>query len=154
VNVSFDGRNLGSATVSNGTARVVLPVFGATGLRPLDVRYTGVAGTTSDSSTRVSLTVVKATPVMKVTVSPSKIHRGKTHPKLTIRLTAPGQTVSGYVTVGAKGKQVAHVRLVNGRATVTLPTYATTGVKHPGVRYDGSSIAAPVFREVSFRVVK
>ena len=133
---------------------MVLPAFDTTGHRDLDVTYTGVAGTTSDSSTQVSLTVVRATPRMEVSVNPSKVHRDKTHPRLTIRLSAPGQTVGGYVTVRAKGHQVARVRLVDGRARVTLPAYATTGVKHPMVRYAGSSIAEPVSRRVSFRVVR
>ena len=53
VNVYEDGRNLGTAAVANGTATVKLKAFTTTGSHDLSVEYTGVAGTTKDSSTTV-----------------------------------------------------------------------------------------------------
>jgi hypothetical protein len=48
-----------------------------------------------------------------------RIHT-RTHPNVTITLTAPGQTVTGYVAVRAQDRQVALVRLVGGKARVVL----------------------------------
>ena len=154
VNVYVDGENRGTASVSNGTAKVTLPAFGATGAKRLVVQYTGVPGTTNDSSTSRTVAVVKAKPSMRTAVGPRAIHRKRTHPRLTITLAAPGQTVTGYVAVRAQDRQVALVRLVGGRARVSLPTYSSKGLKSATVRYLGSSLAGEVGRTVRFRVVK
>jgi len=154
VNVYEDGRNLGTAAVANGTATVKLKAFTTTGSHDLSVEYTGVAGTTKDSSTTVRVTVVKAKPAATVSVGPRAVHRRSTHPRLTITMTAPGQTVTGYVAVQAKDRRVALARLVHGKATVTLPTYRATGVKAVVVRYLGWSLADATRTTARFRVVR
>jgi 5'-nucleotidase len=153
VNVYENGRNLGTAAVANGTATVKLPAFTTTGSHDLSVEYTGVADTTKDSSTTVHVAVVKAKPTTKVSVVPRTVHR-RTHPRLTITMTAPGQTVTGYVAVRAKDRRVALARLVHGTARVTLPTYRATGVKAVVVRYLGWSLADATRTTTRFRVVR
>jgi predicted extracellular nuclease/2',3'-cyclic-nucleotide 2'-phosphodiesterase (5'-nucleotidase family) len=154
VTVSENGRSLGTATVADGTAAVRLPVFATTGTHTLTVAYTGVTGSTRDSSTTVRVGVVKADPTTKVSVGPRTVHRGTTRPRLTITLTAPGQTVAGYVAVRAHGQRVALARLVHGKATVSLPRYRSTGVKAVVVRYLGWSLAESTRTTSRFRVVR
>jgi 5'-nucleotidase len=154
VTVSQGGTALGDAPVANGKAQVRLPEFATAGSKRLTVSFSGVEGTTNPSETEVSVRVGKAQPSVRVAVNPDKVHRNRTRPRLTVTLTAPGQTVSGWISVRAKGHEVAEVRLRNGRATVTLPRYRTTGVKTPSVRYHGSGSATAVGKQVRFRVVR
>jgi len=154
VNFYVDGRNVGSVLVTDGTASVQLPAFAQPGSKHVSVEYTGVPGTTNDSADTLSIKVVKATPSMKVTVGPKTVHRKKTHARLTITLTAPGQTVSGYVSVRTQGRAVGVVRLSRGTATVTLPTYPTTGRKSVTVRYLGSDLANEATKHLYIRVVR
>ena len=154
VNVYVDGANKGTAAVSKGTATVKLPAFTTTGSKKIVVEYTGVTGATNDSSTSRTVTVVKAKPSVKSAVGPNTIHRKRTHPRLTITLTAPGQTVTGYVSVRTQDERVALTRLVGGKARITLPTYRSTGTKSVVVHYLGSSTADEVSSTVRLRVVK
>jgi 5'-nucleotidase len=154
VSVFEGGTKLGTASVRNGVAQVQLPVFTQPGAKQLRVEYSGVPGTTNDSADTLRITVVKATPAMRVAVGPSTVHRKRTHARLTITLTAPGQTVTGYVSVRTQGRSVDVVRLSRGTATVTLPTYPTTGRKAVSVRYLGSDLATEVSRSLTVRVVR
>jgi hypothetical protein len=78
----------------------------------------------------------------------------RTHARLAITLTAPAQTVSGYVAVRTQGRAVDVVRLSRGSATVTLPVYPTTGRKTVTVRYRGSDLADESSRRLTIRVVR
>ena len=150
VNVFVDGSNLGTAAVDNGTATVQLPVFMTTGDKVVSVEYTGA--TPSESSTdTLTLTVVKADPEMTVEVGPAVIRKKKTAPTFSIELTAPGQTVTGDVSVVSEGETTV-VTLVDGRATVTLPPYRSSGSYPVVVRYEGSDLANAVTEEVTVNV--
>ena len=133
---------------------MVLPPFTPRGTRHVEGKYPGVRGSTHDSADTLTFRVVKATPSIRATVAPNTVHRKRTHARVAISLTAPGQTVTGYVSVRTQGRVVDVVRLSRGSATVTLPTYPTTGRKSVAVRYLGSDLAVEVSRSVTIRVVK
>src|SRR3954447_14026630 len=137
-----------------GKASVTLSAFTSPGSRHVSIEYTGVPGTTNDSADTLTLRVVKATPSVKVAVSPKTVHRKRTHARLAITLAAPGQTVSGYVAVRSQGRAVDVVRLSGGSATVTLPAYPTTGRKAVTVKYLGSDLANEVSKRLTIRVVR
>jgi 5'-nucleotidase len=152
VNFYVDGRNVGSVLVKDGSASVQLPAFAQPGSKHVSVEYTGVPGTTNDSADALTIDVVKATPVMAVTVQPDTIRKGKTRPQVSVTLTAPGQVVSGYVAVRSGGSVVGLDPLSDGRATVVLPTYKSKGQQTVTVQYLGSDLAEAVSRSVTFTV--
>lgn len=140
--------------VQNGRASLALPAFTTPGTRHVGVEYTGVPGSTNGSADTLTFRVVKATPSMKATVAPTTVHRKRTHARLAISLTAPGQTVTGYVSVRTQGRVVDVVRLSRGSATVTLPAYPTAGRKSVAVRYLGSDLADEASLSSTIRVVR
>lgn len=154
VDVSVDGVSQGTAPVVDGSASLSLPVFNSVGRRTILVEYSGVPGRTQASSAELPLDVVKATPRLRLSVSPATIHRVRTRPMLSISVTAPGQTVTGDVRIRAKGDSYARVHLVRGEGKVRLPRYFKRGLKSVQAKYLGSSIAAPAYSKVTFRVVR
>lgn len=151
VTVSAGTTLLGSAPVSGGTAQVRVPEFEAVGPRTLTVAYSG-SGSQLPSQTAVVVDVVKATPTMTVAVQPTAIYKRSTSPRLVVDLSAPGQTVTGYVTVRQDGAILALEPLAAGRATLTLPPYKKQGQQTVTVSYLGSDLAEAVDRQVTFTV--
>jgi hypothetical protein len=138
--------------VSDGTAQVKLPAFDTTGSTLVTVEYTGVPGTTNDSSTSLQVDVVRATPDMQVTVQPDTIKKKKTKPVVDVSLTAPGQVVTGTVEVRRAGAVIGTGTLSDGRTSITLPAYDKSGNQVVTVEYLGSDLAEGVSRQVSFTV--
>ncbi|NUS50487.1 MAG: ExeM/NucH family extracellular endonuclease [Nocardioidaceae bacterium] len=151
VQVLRDGTVLGSGEVSGGEATVRLPAFDSTGAQHLTVAYAGTSAA-QPSSTSVTVTVVKAMPSLDVAVQPATIHKGKTAPRLVVSLTAPGQTVTGFVAAQSDGETADLRELGDGRATLTLPTYKKRGDYLVTVRYLGSDLAEAVSRDVVVHV--
>ena len=148
----LDGtRQLGSATLNGGSATVTL---GATALKPgshgLTVSYAGDSSNPA-ASTAVNVKVAKATPALKVSVSPKTVHVDRTRPSVTVRLSAPGHTVRGKVVVRSGGRQYV-AALTDGVATVKLQPYRSTGAKQIAVTYLGSSNDKSVATTVQVRV--
>ena len=148
----LDGtRQLGTATFSGGTATVSL---GATALKPgshgLTVSYAG-DGSNPAASTAVNVKVAKATPALKVTVSPQTVHVGRTRPSVTVKLSAPGHTVHGKVVVRSGGRPSV-ATLTDGVATVKLQPYRSTGAKQVAVSYLGNTTDKAVSTTVRIRV--
>ena len=144
---------LGTAPVSGGTASLQLPAFDAVGSRTVTAEYSG-ARTFATSSGSVTFDVVKATPTMAVAVQPSVIHKKTTSPRLDVALAAPGQVVSGTVVVRQNGSILGVEQLVDGHATVVLPSYKQKGTETVTVQYLGSDLAEAVTRAVTFTVQK
>ena len=63
--------------------------------------------------------VAKATPALKVAVSPQTVRVDRTRPSVTVKLSAPGHTVHGKVVVRSGGRQYV-ATLTDGVATVKL----------------------------------
>jgi hypothetical protein len=152
VNVYVDGQNRGTAAISEGTAQVKLPAFATTGSQLVVVEYTGVSGTTNDSSTSLRVDVVRATPDMQVVVQPDTIKKKKTKPVVKVSLTAPGQVATGTVVVRQGGAVIGTGTLSDGRTSITLPAYDKSGNQVVTVEYLGSELAEGVSRQVSFAV--
>ncbi|MGZ4487509.1 MAG: ExeM/NucH family extracellular endonuclease [Nocardioides sp.] len=151
----LDGtRELGSAPVgSDGTAAITVP---GTALQPgshdLTVDYSGDDGHHA-SSAPVTVTVAKASPTMGLSTSPGAVVERGTDVTLTVRLTAPQQTVTGWVYVHSANGD-ALVRLVDGVATVDLGTFKKAGSYPVSVVYSGSDLATPVSGQTTVTVVK
>jgi hypothetical protein len=152
--VSVDGVLRGMVRVVDGRATLRLPVFNKIGRRAILVEYSGVPGATQASSTRFPLHVVRARPRLRVSISPTNIHRVRTRPFLWISVTVPGQTARADVTIRAKGHSYARVHLVRGKGHVRLPRYFKRGIKSVQAKYLGSRIASPVYSRVTFRVIR
>lgn len=152
----FDGDDaLGAAVpVSNGTAKVTLPSFSAVGSHTLRAVYSGGASVPqSEIPFRVS--VVKATPAMTVTRTPSRVVRKKTKPVVTVAMSAQGQSrVGGNVVVSTAGRSFLTSLSSTNRARFVLPAYATTGAKTVTVRYLGNDSNNAVTRKITVRVVR
>ena len=125
-------------------------VFGGRGAGNFLTRGTAVLAASSASA---PLTVVKATPWMSVGTQPNRVVVRQTRVRVSVSLTAPGHTVSGSVTVTAGG--VAYpATLVDGKATVTLQPFTSTGRKQIAVSYGGDELDLPVNRTVFVQVVR
>ncbi len=150
----LDGtRSLGSATLAAGSATIALP---PTALSPghhgLTVSYEGDATTTA-ASTAVDVTVAKATPTLKVAVSPKKVRVDRTRPTVKVRISTPGHTARGTVLVRSGGRQYA-VAVRDGVATVSLAPFRHTGVRQVKVTYLGSAEDRSVSTAVRVHVVR
>jgi predicted extracellular nuclease len=153
VSVREGEKLLGSATVTDGAASVAIARKTLKpGTHTLTVTYAGdeqVQG----SSTEVTVTVGKAKPTMRVTVSPRKIHHARTKPVLEVALGKVGFPVTGQVTVGSRG-QVYVKKLRDGVASFTLPPYGKIGVKPVRVKYVGSDLTDGVKQRLILRIAR
>ncbi|UMG94321.1 LamG-like jellyroll fold domain-containing protein [Nocardioides sp. TF02-7] len=149
VTVSLGAKELGSADLVNGTARVKLPAKPfAPGKRQLTVSYAG-DDSHEASSTTVALTVQKVAPKLRVQ-APKAIKRGK---KATVKvaLTAPNQVrVAGKVRITVNGKKAVRV-LKAGKVTVKLPK-AKAGKIRVKVVYTGSKHVKKASKTVVIKV--
>jgi len=144
-------RQVATAEVVQGAADVTIP---GTALAPgdhgLTVSYSGDASH-AGSSTAVDVTVAKATPAIKTTITPHRVRVDRTKPTVTVTLTAPGHTVRGKVSVKTGGRTYV-ARLTDGVATLILAAYHSTGAHDVKVSYLGSSFDRPVHQTASVRV--
>lgn len=150
----LDGTHVvASGGLAPGSATLTIP---GTDLKPgthsLIVTYAGDDDTAA-ASTAISLTVLKATPELTVTKTPTKVIVKKTKAVITASLSAPSQTVEGTVVVTANGHTYV-ADLVDGTASVTLRPFTSTGKKAVVVKYLGSDLAKPVTTTITVNVVK
>ena len=139
----LDGNtSLGTATLSSGSADITIS---GTALQPgdhtLNVRYLGDAEHAQSASTfTVTVNPVKADVRLEADVKPNKVVVDKTRTRVQIApVSAPGQKVTGMVRVNWKGKRKT-VTLTNGKATVQLGKWGSTGEKHVRVHYLGGGL--------------
>ena len=153
VQVLNGNTSLGTATLSSGSADITIS---GTALQPgdhtLNVRYLGDAEHAPSASTfTVTVNPVKADVRLEADVKPNKVVVDKTRTRVQITVSAPGQKVTGMVRVNWKGKRKT-VTLTNGKATVQLGKWGSTGEKHVRVHYLGSDLANPATEVVTFQV--
>jgi 5'-nucleotidase len=161
VTVTSGGVDLGSFDVDNtvapgntndepGKASVsfVVPEGVTRGAQSL--RITG-----NNTGTVVTVPVVfdvpKAEPTLTATAAPDHIVVKQTKPRIKITVMVGDQPATGPVKVFLNGETYAG-SLVNGKATVKLPAFGTTGKKTVRVKYYGNDTTKQASTTVSFRV--
>ncbi len=153
VEVRNGSQVLGTATVAeDGTATVTLPPRSLpVGTHQLTVAYSGDAANQPSTGT-VAVTVVKAEPTMDIDVDPNRVTT-KTPVDLTVTLTAPGQTVTGWVWVHYNGDDQLR-QLRDGQVEFDLGRFKKAGEYDVWVTYTGSQTAEPVAEGIEIRVSK
>jgi hypothetical protein len=151
VTVLAGSKTLGSAALSAGTARVVLPAKSlAPGTHTLTVEYGGDATHAASSST-VRVTVKKVVPTMKVR-APKAVKRGQ-RPTVKVTLTARNQVaVTGKVRFAIKGGKTITKAVRGGEVTVRLPRATKAGKLRVKITYLGSRYVASVTKKAVIRV--
>ena len=80
------------------------------------------------SPTTVSLTVAKVTPTMSTSVAPTKVMVKKTKAKVTVVVVVECRDPDRHSDRSiSRAKVLATGNLSDGRATLTLPVFTTTG---------------------------
>ena len=152
VDFLVDGDIVATGTLVSGKVSVPLGPFATVGSSTVEARYAGNAALAQSSAT-AALEVVKATPKMTVTVKPATVVVKRTKAKVSVELTAPGQTVTGTIQVTAAGTTY-DATLAAGKATVTLKAFPATGRQKITVVYSGDDLNKSVTATVFIRVTR
>lgn len=121
--------------------------------RPISVRVTASrTGYQSGAATSTAVTVARLASTTKVT-APKKAKAGKSV-SVTIKVTAPGATPSGFVTVYDGTKRIASLKLTRGAAKVTIKKIKPG--KHPlkAVYAGDGTVAGSTSKVVTVTVAK
>ena len=153
VTAFLNGDQIGSGTVSDGAATFTVGPFGSTGVKTIELRYSG-NDQVAASSTTTDVRVVKAEPSLDVNIRPGKIKVDKTKATVSIKVTADGFKPNGFVTVKAQGQDEVRVRLDNGKAEVTLDKFGNTGQKSVKISYEGDDRTESASTTEQIKVVK
>ncbi|MBM9460080.1 ExeM/NucH family extracellular endonuclease [Nocardioides sp. zg-536] len=141
------------------------PIAGATGtlFRPtaaqagkrITVTVTAtLAGHTNGTATSApTAKVAKGKVSVRVKASPKalKVRRTKATVRVTVR-NAYGVPVTGTVTIKAAGQKARKVKLKNGKATIRLKAFGSTGRKKVTVTYNGSAALDRAKERITVRV--
>ena len=148
---SANGVEIGTATVTGGIARLRVGPASTVGTLNITAAYQGDATAAPSTSDPEQLKIVKADVRLKADVKPDKVIVNKTKTRVMIEVSAHGQKVTGKVEVTWSGHSRT-VTLRNGKATVELGKWGSTGHKWVKVRYLGSDLANPATEVVTFQV--
>ncbi len=136
-----DGVSVGVDALDNGVASLQLGPIGSVGNSVVEARYLG-DNNTNPASNNATVGVTKAKPSMAVKVKPKKVVAGDTKPKVIVTLTAPGQTVSGHVTIKVGGK--LYLKTVkDGKVKLELKPFDKAGKFKVVVKYLGNELNNP-----------
>ncbi|MFC5495745.1 5'-nucleotidase C-terminal domain-containing protein [Nocardioides caricicola] len=161
--LAIDGTDAGVTPVDNtvpeatpydesGTASVSVEL--PEGLAPGEHTMT-LTGETTGTVVTVPFVVRAASAASKTTatVSPDKVVVDKTKATVKVTVKAGGQPAAGKVTVSVAGKTY-RATLENGKASVTLKRFSSTGKKTVKVKYLGNADTEPSSTSVTIKVVK
>lgn len=155
--VTFAYQWLANGTpIANATAKT-LKLTGAHIGKKISVRVTASAAEHTDgiATSAETAAVAKGPVAVAVTTSPFKVVAKSTRAKVAVNVTNPdGVAVTGQVTIAVTGLGSRTVKLVGGKATITLATFATIGRKTVTVRYHGSSTLLAKSTSTSIFVVR
>jgi amidase len=152
VTMSVAGRVLGSAAVTGGTARVVIPAKAlAPGRYSVTVAYSGDSRAQAARATS-TLRVGKAVTQTRVTLRPGTVDVGRRSTAM-IRVLAGDLRVHGKVRVRVAGK-VRTVKLRDGKATLRLQAPRSPGRKTVQVTFLGSGTLAKSTAKETLRVTR
>jgi 5'-nucleotidase len=101
----------------------------------------------------VGFTDAKVTPDMELSVKDREIQARKTKPVIEVSVTAPDQTVTGWVAIRRDGDVVDVNELRRGETSFRLERYDAPGEQTVEVEYLGSSKVARLTESITFRVV-
>ena len=153
VEFKVDGVTVGSATLAAGVATFSGGPFNAVGTFDVTASYLGDANTEASESDAAELQVVKAAAVLSVTTAPGKVVVDRTRAKVTTAIRAGGQAATGRIEVKV-GTKTYKATLTNGRATVVLKSFPTTGKKQVKVTYLGNATTQRAVKTVTIKVVR
>ena len=115
--------------------------------------YQGDANHEASESDPAELQVVKAAAALTVTTTPGKVVVDRTRAKVTTAVRAGGQPATGRIQVKV-GNKTYKATLANGRATIALKPFPTTGKKKVKITYLGSDTAQPAVKTITVKVVR
>ncbi len=145
VEFKVDGVTVGTATLEEGEATLSGGPFNAVGTFDVTASYLGDANTEASESDAAELQVVKAAAALSVTTAPGKVVVDRTRAKVTTAVRAGGQAATGRIQVKV-GNKTYKATLANGRATVALKPFPTTGKKQVKITYLGNATTKPAVK--------
>jgi 5'-nucleotidase len=147
-----DDESVGTATLTDGVARLSVGPFDTVGAKAVEARYVG-SGTVNPSTGSASFDVVKRTPAMTVKKKPARVVVKRTKAKLVVLLKADGGPVNGKVKVRVAGNSYT-ATVTDGRAVVTLKPFKKTGKYTAKVRFLANATDNTVYKTVPIKVVR
>ena len=150
--VSADGSRLADAELFGGRATITLPRTVPVGVHELTVAYAG-DGVFATSSDDVSLTVVKATPSVRGSVTPSTVTK-RQQAMARWSVSAPGAPVTGSVRVTIhRGSTLVQTRTFSAATRWwKLPAFGRSGTYTVKFSYLGSTTIEPGAAKVTVKV--
>ncbi|WP_460809953.1 bifunctional metallophosphatase/5'-nucleotidase [Nocardioides salsibiostraticola] len=150
VTVSLDGTELGTFPVDNTRGTDLFDNYGTASVNVTIPDYSDkpagltVTGAATGTKAEIPLDFAAHEPAVvagKVTADrkPKKVYRGKTRVRIKIEVDAGGEPAAGGVKVFAGGKKYLRSLKPNGKITVRLRPYYTTGKKRVRVKYVGNA---------------
>jgi hypothetical protein len=153
VRVTSHGVQVGQVVLSGG--RAVLTVRAGAflpGTYRLLVGYSGSAIYSASSDT-VALTVLKASSITSVTLSPTTVAYGSAA-RATVRVSVSGLTATGVVTITDGRAVLGQGRLAYGAVTITLQSRSAVGTHWLRASYAGDASVGPSAGTAKLVVVK
>jgi 5'-nucleotidase len=142
---------LGEFPVTNGLAKL--------NFRTPDIRFSQLSVVAEPSDTLVGIfhgelgTKIKAKPRLATSKSPKPAILKKTRTAVSIEVKVPGMQPKGWAAVKI-GKQQYKGKLVDGKVTIKLPTFKTTGKKQLKVKYLGNDNYKRAYKFINLWVVR
>jgi hypothetical protein len=153
VQFKVNGAPVGTATLDEGEATFSGGPFSSAGTMDVTASYLGDTNTEASESDAVELQVVKAAAVLSVSTKPVKVVVDRTRAKVTNVVKVGSDAATGRIDVNV-GTKTYKATLVNGRATVTLKAFPSTGKKKVKVTYLGNATTHGVVKTVTIKVVR
>ena len=88
-----------------------------------------------------------------MTTAPGKVVVDRTRAKVTTAVRAGGQAATGRIQVKV-GNKTYKATLANGRATVALKPFPTTGKKQVKITYLGNATTQGAVKTLTIKVVR
>ena len=142
---------LGEFPVNNGLAKL--------NFRTPDIRFSQLSVVAEPSDTVVGVfhgelsNKIKAKPRIATSKSPKPAIVRKTRTAVSIEVKVPGMSPKGWAAVKI-GKQQYKGKLVDGKVTIKLPKFKTTGKKVLKVKYLGHDSYKRAFKFINLWVVR
>ena len=142
---------VGEFPVTNGLAKM--------NFRTPDIRFSQLSVVAEPSDTLVGIfhgelgNKIKAKPRIATSKSPKPAILKKTRTAVSIEVKVPGMQPKGWAAVKI-GKQQYKGKLVDGKVTIKLPTFKTTGKKELKVKYLGNDNYKRAFKFINLWVVR
>jgi 5'-nucleotidase len=154
-----DGKVVGGGELSAGTTTFTVGPFATPGTKVITVKYFG-DDTTKAGETTTSLTVTpapveeKAAASITSTVTPASVTVMGGRATVSVTVSKASGVPTGGVLALVDGAVVGAGQLVDGKADISLPSFATAGTKSIELRYLGDDTTKPASSTASLVVAK